>query len=86
MSNGRLIANGPGRSRTQGDRLKLLRSLMNQFDSTSKQDLLYKIDQMIDFLTRRPQVYDKTIEQASGKSHSEYIDWMKDVRREVQRA
>jgi hypothetical protein len=86
MSNGKFVSNGPGRSRTGKQRLALLSSLMQQLQAASKQELIYKLDQMVDFLSRRPQVYDKSVESASGKSHADYIDWLKDVRREVQRA
>ena len=75
-----------GRNRTQKQRINLLESLMQSMQATSKKDLLYKIDEMIDMLTHHPDKYNPAAEKASGKSHSAYMDWLRDIRREVSRA
>jgi hypothetical protein len=75
-----------GRNRTQKQRINLLESLMQSMQATSKHDLLYKLDEMIDMLTHHPEKYKEAAQKASGKTHGDYMDWLRDVRKEVARA
>jgi len=71
------------RTESQRRRTRLMTQLAQMFKAESKADILKGLDEMIDHLRAKPESFNGTAMEMSGKNLDGYMAWLKRIRHEV---